>query len=334
MEEPRSHDTARRKRTLVKNAALMTDEILVQVEGLTRSYGEVRVVDAVEFTLFRGQILGFLGPNGAGKSTTMRLVAGVLAPDSGRITINGVDLLDEPLRAKQAIGYLPEQPPLYRDLTVDEQLSYSARLHGLSRAASRQAMARIKQRCGLAEVGRRLIGNLSKGYRQRLGIAQALLHDPPVIVLDEPTVGLDPIQLREIRDLIRELGQDHGVILSTHLLSEVQATCTHVQIMRDGRLVYAGALAELEQHQQSTSLRIGLQAPPPVALLRALPAVEQVEDLGQGRFRLHHIAAAAPTQAVLEQARMGGWKLWELTPEHAGLESIFIELALEREVKR
>jgi ABC-2 type transport system ATP-binding protein len=327
------HNTARRKRTLVKNATLMTDEILVQVEDLTRSYGKVRVVDAVEFTLFRGQILGFLGPNGAGKSTTMRLVAGVLAPDGGRITINGVDLLDDPLRAKQALGYLPEQPPLYRDLTVDEQLSYSARLHGLSRAISRQAMAAIKQRCGLVAVGRRLIGNLSKGYRQRLGIAQALLHDPPVIILDEPTVGLDPIQLREIRDLIRELGQDHGVILSTHLLSEVQATCTHVQIMRDGRLVYAGALADLEQHRLSTSLRIGLQTPPAVALLRALPAVEQVEDLGQGRFRLRHTAGAAPSRAILEQARINGWELWELTPEHADLEAIFIELALEREVK-
>ena len=312
----------------------MTDGLLVQVECLTRRYGEVRVVDAVEFMLVRGQILGFLGPNGAGKSTTMRMLAGVLAPDSGRIVINGVDLLDEPLRAKQAIGYLPEQPPLYRELTVDEQLCYSARLHGLGRIASRQAMTRIKHRCGLAEVGRRLIGNLSKGYRQRLGIAQALLHDPPVIILDEPTVGLDPIQLREIRELVRELGQDHGVILSTHLLSEVQATCTHVQIMRDGRLVYAGVLDELEQRRQSTRLRVGLKVPPPLALLRTLPAVEQVEDLGRGRFRLHHAIGAAPTQSVLEKARIGGWELWELTPEHADLESIFIELALERKGER
>ncbi|MFO7642074.1 MAG: ATP-binding cassette domain-containing protein [Candidatus Competibacteraceae bacterium] len=312
----------------------MTDGFLVRVEGLTRRYGEVRAVDAVAFTLVGGQILGFLGPNGAGKSTTMRMLAGVLAPDSGRIIINGVDLLDDPLRAKQAIGYLPEQPPLYRELTVDEQLCYSARLHRLGRVARLQAMARIKQRCGLTAVGRRLIGNLSKGYRQRLGIAQALLHDPPVIILDEPTVGLDPIQLREIRDLIRELGQDHGVILSTHLLSEVQATCTHVQIMRDGRLVYAGALAELEQRRQSTRLRIGLRTPPPLALLRTLPAVEQVDEFGHGRFRLHHPAGAAPTQVVLEQARIGGWELWELTPEHADLESIFIDLALEREVEQ
>ena len=319
---------------LVENAALMTDGLLVRVEGLTRRYGEVRAVDAIAFTLVRGQILGFLGPNAAGKSTTMRMLAGVLAPDGGRIIIDGVDLLDEPLRARQAIGYLPEQPPLYRELTVDEQLSYSARLHGLSRVASRQAVVRIKQRCGLAEVGRRLIGNLSKGYRQRLGIAQALLHDPPVIILDEPTVGLDPIQIREIRGLIRELGQDRGVILSTHRLSEVQATCTHVQIMRDGRLVYAGALADLEQRRRSTSLRVGLQTPPAVALLRALPAVEQVEDLGQGRFRLRHAAGAAPTRAVLEQARVNGWELWELTPEHADLESIFIDLALEREVEQ
>lgn len=333
MDEANFYNTARRKQTLVKNGASTSEGLLVRVEDLTRRYGEVRAVDTVGFTLVRGQILGFLGPNGAGKSTTMRLLAGVLAPDSGRIVINGFDLLDEPLRAKQAIGYLPEQPPLSRELTVDEQLGYSARLHGLSRVASRQAMARIKQRCGLAEVGRRLIGNLSKGYRQRLGIAQALLHDPPVIILDEPTVGLDPIQLREIRELIRDLGQDHGVILSTHLLSEIQATCTHVQIMRDGRLVYAGALADLEQRRQSTSLRIGLRTPPPVARLRALPGIEAVENLGHGRFRLRHAAGAAPTQAVLEQARADGWELWELTPEHADLESIFVGLVLEREME-
>ncbi len=170
----------------------MTGEVLVQVEGLTRRYGDIRAVDDLSFTLARNQILGFLGPNGAGKSTTMRMLAGVLAPDAGRIVIDGSDLLDQPRQAKQAIGYLPEQPPLYRELTVDEQLRYSARLHGLDRAASRAAVARIKERCGLAEVGRRLIGNLSKGYRQRVGIAQAILHEPPVIVLDEPTIGLDP----------------------------------------------------------------------------------------------------------------------------------------------
>ena len=311
----------------------MNDETLVTVERLSRRYGETQAVDAVSFTLNRGQILGFLGLNGAGKSTTMRLLAGVLAPDGGRIVLAGADLLDRPRQAKQALGYLPEQPPLYRELTVDEQLTYSARLHRLDRAASRRAVARVKQRCGLTEVGRRMIASLSKGYRQRIGIAQALVHDPVVLILDEPTVGLDPVQTQEIRALIRELGQERGVILSTHLLADVQAVCSHVQIMRAGRLVYAGALAELRRRRPSLCLRVGLGAPPPVAELARLPTVTRVEELGEGRFHLHHPADAALGEAVLEQARAGGWGLWELTPEQRTLEQIFVELALVGEVQ-
>jgi len=323
------HPVAHQTPMLVENA--MTSETLVSVERLSRRHGQIQAVDAVSFTLERGQILGFLGINGAGKSTTLRMLAGVLAPDTGRIVINGADLLDQPRRAKQSIGYLPEQPPLYRELTVDEQLCYSARLHGRDRAASRQAVVRVKERCSLAEVGQRLTGALSKGYRQRVGIAQALLHDPPVLILDEPTVGLDPVQTQEIRALIRELGQDRGVMLSTHLLPDVQAICTHVQILQAGRLVYTGALADLRQHRQSTGLRIGLNAPPPVSELARLPAVTRVEDLGGGQFRLHHAVGAAPHAALLEQARTGGWELWELTPERASLEQIFVELTLGRE---
>ncbi len=308
------------------------DEILAQVDQLTRRYGEIRAVDEISFTLLRGQVLGFLGPNGAGKSTTMRMLAGVLAPDAGHIFINGFDLLDQPVQAKRALGYLPEQPPLYREMTVEEQLHYSARLHGLSRTASRQAVVRIAERCGLTDVSRRLVSHLSKGYQQRVGIAQAVLHDPAVMVLDEPTVGLDPLQAREIRSLIRELGQDRGVILSSHRLSEVQAICTHVQIMRAGRLVYASPLADLEQQQPSTRLRIGLKTPPLLARLAQLPGVEQIEELGEGRFRLHHAAGLAPHQALVEQASAEHWGLWELTPEQASLEQIFIELILEPEM--
>lgn len=321
-----TNNTAAHRPKLVEN--VMKGERLVQVERLTRSYGGIRAVDEISFTLRKGQVLGFLGLNGAGKSTTMRMLAGVLAPDAGRIAINGADLLDQPRQAKQSIGYLPEQPPLYRELTVDEQLRYSARLHGLDHATCRQALLQTKERCGLADVGRRLIGNLSKGYRQRVGLAQALLHDPPVLVLDEPTVGLDPFQLREMRGLIRTLGRDRGVILSTHLLPEVQATCTHVQIIRAGRLVYAGALADLERQRCSTHLRVGLNAPPPAVNLAQLPGVVQVEELGVGRFRLHHAPDAALHQAVLERACADGWDLWEITPEHAGLEQIFVDLTL------
>lgn len=306
----------------------MKHQILVQVEHLTRHYGDVKAVDGISFILHTGEVLGFLGPNGAGKSTTMRMLAGVLAPDTGRIVINGADLLDQPHSAKQALGYLPERLPLYRELTVDEQLHYSARLHGLDRVACRQSLRMAKERCGLTEVGRRLIGNLSKGYQQRVGLAQALLHDPPVLILDEPTVGLDPIQLREIRELIRVLGQDRGVILSTHLLSEAQAVCTHVQIMQAGRLVYAGALVDLEQQRQSTRLRVGLKMPPPAANLAQLPGVLQVEELGHGQFRLHHSPNDALHRVLLEHACTKGWDLWEMTPEHTSLEQIFVDLTL------
>ena len=310
----------------------MINKPLAQVEHLTRRYGERRAVDDLSFTLQRGQILGLLGPNGAGKSTTLRMLAGVLAPDAGRIVINGIDLLDQPRQARQAIGYLPEQPPLYRELTVDEQLYYSARLHGLSRVASRPAVAQVKERCGLTEVGKRLIGNLSKGYQQRTGLAQASLHNPPLIILDEPTIGLDPIQIQGVRALIRELGRKQGVILSTHLLAEVQTTCTHVHILRAGRLAYAGTLVELEQARPSASLLIGLNAPPPVAELAQLPRVERVEELGDGRFRIHHAPGALLHRLLVELAYDDGWDLWELTPERESLEELFVKLTLDREV--
>lgn len=311
----------------------MVDGPLLEVLGLTRRYGDNRAVDNLSFTLTKGEVLGFLGPNGAGKSTTLRMLAGVLAPDAGRIIIDGYDLLDHPLQAKRTIGYLPEQPPLYPELTVDEQLRYSAFLHGLNAATTRIAVMRVKECCGLTTMGKRLNGNLSKGYRQRVGIAQAILHDPAVIILDEPTVGLDPLQIQEIRALISELRESQGVILSTHLLAEVQAVCTHVQIMNAGRLVYAGDLATLAKKPQS-SLRIALNAPPPVAYLTQLPGVEQVEELGYGRFRLYHAPNLTLHRLVLEQARSRNWDLWELTPEYVDLETIFVKLMLGESVEK
>jgi ABC-2 type transport system ATP-binding protein len=198
--------------------------------GLHRRYGDVHAVQGLDFQVRRGEVLGFLGPNGAGKTTTMQMICGVLAPSEGTVRIGGVDLLEDPVAAKRQLGYLPEQPPLYRELTVDEYLRYCAHLHGLRNRQATTAMDEVKARCGLRDNGGRLIGNLSKGFQQRVGIAQAILHRPAVVVLDEPTVGLDPIQIREIRELMRELGNDHGVILSTHILPEVQAVCDRVQI--------------------------------------------------------------------------------------------------------
>ena len=193
-------------------------ETLIQVENLSRYYQNHRAINQLSFTLKAGEVLGFLGPNGAGKSTTMQVISGNLAPCEGQVKIAGHDIIDSPREAKGQLGYLPEHPPLYRDASVDEYLKYCAQLRRVKRAGIAQALLQAKQNCGLNEVGNRLIGNLSKGYQQRVGIAQAIIHNPPVVILDEPTVGLDPIQIREIRSLIKNLGKERSVILSTHIL--------------------------------------------------------------------------------------------------------------------
>ena len=299
---------------------------LISVEHLYRYYGATCAVRDVNFELRKGQVLGFLGPNGAGKSTTMQILSGNLAPSTGRVMINGIDLLDQPKRAKAELGYLPEQPPLYRELSVDEYLWFCARLNRIPRQRRRAAVDTAKQRCGLTEVGARLIGNLSKGYQQRVGIAQAIIHTPKVVILDEPTVGLDPIQIREIRTLIRELGQEHGIILSTHILPEVQAVCTHVQIIHQGTLVFADSIAGLDARMRGATLLVGLRHPPPLTELQVLPGVTEVETLDDGRLRLQYAPDMNPAEMLVVKATLSGWGLYELSPERMSLEQIFVEL--------
>lgn len=227
----------------------MTEQITsvtVSVHGLCRSFGAHAAVCEIDLELRRGEVLGFLGPNGAGKTTIMRMLTGNLAPSAGSVEICGVDLLEKPRDAKNRIGYLPEIPPLYRELTVNEYLQLAARLHRINSAKIHFALDRAMQRCGLNDSGNRLIGSLSKGYQQRVGIAQAIVHDPDVIILDEPTVGLDPNQIREIRTLIRELGAERSVILSTHILPEVESICDRVQIIHEGRMVFSDSIDGLK----------------------------------------------------------------------------------------
>jgi ABC-2 type transport system ATP-binding protein len=307
---------------MTAETATPPDALLI-AEGLVRDYGQHRAVRGVSFAVRQGEVLGFLGPNGAGKSTTMQMLAGTLAPSGGRVTIGGHDLLEAPEAAKALVGYLPEQPPLYTELTVDEYLDFCARLRGVPRAAVAAARDSAKARCGLADAGRRVIGNLSKGYQQRVGIAQALVHSPKVVILDEPTVGLDPIQIREIRALIGELGREHAMILSTHILAEVQSVCSHVQIIRHGELVFAGSLAALDARAGAAALAVALRAPPDPAALAALPGVSAVAALGAGRFRLEGTVDPA---AVAAAAVAGGWGLTELAPQRLSLEQVFVDL--------
>ncbi len=304
----------------------MNDAVLVEVQNVSRYYGDRAAIRDVSFTIRRGEVLGFLGPNGAGKTTAMQVLSGNLAPSGGRVLIAGHDLLDDPRAAKGALGYLPEQPPLYRELTVDEYLDYCAALNRIPPKQRRAARDTAKDRCGLKDSGRRLIGNLSKGFQQRVGIAQAIIHLPPLVILDEPTVGLDPIQIREIRRLIRELGREHGVILSTHILPEVQATCDRVQIIHKGRLVLNDTIDHLAQHLKSATLIAAFRQAPDLARLQALPGVSAVQAEDGHRVRLFHDPAQDPTDAVLRLAAEAGWGLHEIAPEKLSLEELFVEL--------
>lgn len=306
----------------------MNQDTLIRVEGLSRHYGPIEAVRNISFELRRGEVLGFLGPNGAGKSTTMQILGGSLSPSGGRVSINGCDILDDPLGAKRSLGYLPEQPPLYPDLTVDEFLRYCAKLRRIARPALAAALTRAKRRCGLEQVGRRLIGNLSKGYQQRVGIAQAIIHTPEVVILDEPTVGLDPIQIREIRSLIRELGNEHSVLLSTHILPEVQTTCNRVIIINRGEIALSDSIANLNNPDQVDSIRLRLRTIPDGHTLLAVAGVDRIELLDDG-FRLF---GDIDPEVVAREALEQHWGLREVLLERRSLEQIFIDITCHEPV--
>ena len=226
----------------------MSCELLIQAHHLHRYYGEHHAVNDISINLYKGEVLGLLGPNGAGKSTTMKMLTGNIAPSSGSVSISKINLLENAVTAKQQLGYLPETPPLYKDMRVIEFLSYCTRLHDVPKSKVKNAVNKVLEQCGLETMQQRLIANLSKGYQQRVGIAQAIVHEPSVIILDEPTVGLDPIQIQEIRKLISQLAQDHSVILSTHILQEVEAVCDRVHIISAGKTVFVDTLEKLKNY--------------------------------------------------------------------------------------
>jgi len=327
----------------------MDSEILIEVSQLSRYYpgnnekghnGYTIAVDNINFTLQRGEVLGFLGPNGAGKSTTMQMLTGNLAPSHGSIKIGGLDLMDNPIEAKALIGYLPDTPPLYKELTVDEYLGYCARLNRISKNKVQQAINTSKERCGLTEHGRRVINNLSKGYQQRVGIAQAIIHAPDIVILDEPTVGLDPIQMIEIRKLIKELGETHSVMLSSHILPEVQTICDNVQIINQGKLVISASIEELNEHMQTHILHMSCSNPVAIDQLEALESINSVQQKGD-KLILHcshdnfsatenkankQPSVQQTSQQLIALAAAENWGLYEIYPEKRTLEDIFMSL--------
>lgn len=307
---------------------------MLEVKSLTKTYGEKRAVDDISFTVNRGEILGFLGPNGAGKSTTMNIITGYLSSTSGSVLIDGFDILSDPIRAKRKIGYLPEHPPLYLDMTVKEYLGFMFDLKKV-RAPKKPHIESICELVRIADVYGRLIKNLSKGYRQRVGIAQAMLGSPDLLILDEPTVGLDPKQIIEIRALIKDLGESHTVVLSSHILPEVQAVCERVIVINRGKLV-ADDTPDHLSHSMSTDHKLTVRIDGPEdkvhELLRALPSMQDVRRLG-GRERDGVYEFSIETEnntdvrrEMFRRLAERNWPILSLRSSELSLEDIFLSL--------
>ena len=314
---------------VANNTAPMVDDLLLCAQDLTRLYHGRRVLHGIDLELKRGEVLGFLGPNGAGKSTTMNILSGVLAPHSGSISICGHDLSHAPQQAKRHIGYLPEIPPLHLDATVDEYLLFCARLRGMQYEQAIAAVSKSKLECDLAAVGSRLIGNLSKGFKQRVGIAQALLHEPAVVILDEPTSGLDPNQIRAVRETIRALSEQRAVILSTHVLSEAQTLCSRVAILHHGRIAFNHRIDSIVVTVDAMAVEFDTNEPSPD--WTRIDGVRSGESLSNCRYRLRvddfDVAANALTRLALER----NWTLRELRRDTSPLEQVFVDLTCNDE---
>ena len=310
--------------------------LTLSARNLYRRSGQHEIIRDVSLELRHGEVLGLLGHNGAGKSTTLQMLTGALLPQSGQIEICGHDLARQPAQAKAHIGFLPENPPLYREMRVDDYLIFTAKLHRVPRAKIANGLSETKRLCGLQNSGNKIIGTLSKGYQQRIGIAQAIIHQPDVIILDEPTVGLDPSQIRDIRALIRELGDAHSVILSTHLLNEVASICDRVEIIHHGRLIYGDSSERMQQYGHQPGFIVTLLAPPALAELQAIAGVRQVEQLSPTQFRILYAAASQsespdPGTVLLGLAAQQGWQAKQLVPLQARLEDVFMQITQDEE---
>jgi ABC-2 type transport system ATP-binding protein len=308
---------------------------MIEVERLTRRFGTVKAVDGVTFAIGRGEIVGLLGLNGAGKTTTMRMLTTFLQPTSGRAALAGHDVLDEPLQVRRSVGYLPENVPLYTEMRVREYLEFRARLKDVPRARRRDAINRVVARCRLGDVEDRILGHLSKGYRQRVGLAEALVHQPEILILDEPTAGLDPVQIREVRALIRELGDGHTILLSTHIMTEVEAVCGRVIIIERGKIAVDDTLENLR-----TGSAIVLEARGSAeAIRRALesaPGVDRVSLARQeGEYATFEVQAAdgADLREMLAgRVIQNGWPLRKLDLRRTTLEDRFIQAVTQQAV--
>jgi ABC-2 type transport system ATP-binding protein len=311
---------------------------MIKVENLTKRYAGVTALNDVSFEVKRGEIVGFLGPNGAGKSTTMRILTGYIPATSGRAEVGGQDVFEDSLEVRRHIGYMPENNPLYVDMRVSEYLKFRAKLKGIVRGERKDRIQDVLQLCGLTDVRTRIIGNLSKGYRQRVGLADALLAEPDLLILDEPTIGLDPVQIRQVRQLIKDLGRRHTILLSSHILPEVEMTCNRVIIIHHGRILASDTPDNLRQTLHAGGLiRVEVRGPASEVevRLRALNGIDSLE-VRQGEddylyLTIQPRAGTDPREAIYKAVVSNGWSLRELSKTRTTLEDIFVQITHEED---
>lgn len=304
------------------------EQSILKVENLSHRYSVQWAIRDINFEITQNGVYGLLGSNGAGKSTTMNIICGVLKQTEGNVFIKGIDMRDNPVEAKRHIGFLPQKPPLHTDLTVEEYLTYCARLRQIARAEEGKVVDEVLARCGISHFRKRLIHNLSGGYQQRVGIAQAIIHRPDFVVLDEPTNGLDPNQILEIRHLIKAIAEECTVVLSTHILSEVQATCNYIRMIGQGTLVFSGTVDEFDNYILPNTVFATLVAAPPIEELKQLPGVVDVDELGGSNYRLRFSDSPQEMiERVVQTSVAKYWRLTEVRLEKSSLDDIFAELS-------
>ena len=301
------------------------EKSVIKVERLSHRYNIQWAVRDISFEIPKKGIYGLLGSNGAGKSTTMNIICGVVKQTEGNVFIKGIDTRKKPVQAKRLIGFLPQKPPLYGDLTVEEYLTHAARLRWVPDDKLMLAVEDVMERCGIMHFRRRLIKNLSGGYQQRVGIAQAIVHKPELVIFDEPTNGLDPNQIVEVRHLIKDIAEERTVILSTHILTEVQAICENIMMIEEGRLVFMGTVEEFDNYITPNSLYVSFVDAPTAEELVRIEGVQKIEELGPGKFRIHFVDAQEVTDRIVRDSVAHDWRLSEIRVEKSSLDNIFAE---------
>lgn len=306
-------------------------EVIVKVEHLSHRYSVQWAVQDVSFEIESRGVYGLLGGNGAGKSTMMNILCGVLRQTQGRVKIGEIDIRKQPILAKKMIGFLPQTPPLFSDFTIEEYLTYTAQLRLLPKDQIQAAVNEVLDLCKITHFRKRLLKNLSGGYQQRVGIAQAIIHKPKLVVLDEPTNGLDPNQILEIRQLIKQIAKERVVIFSTHILSEVQMTCEHILMMNQGRIVFSGSMDVFNNYIAPSTIYLSLTDAPPVAELMSIEGITSVEELGGISYRIHFTEAQEVMDRLVEQSALKHWGMTEIRQERSSLDDIFAELSRKKE---